>query len=50
MVDVFLTWNIVWSLLQVTDSKVADFDFAEYAEVQLDQVLPASKRTRILQA
>lgn len=50
MVDVFLTWNIIWSLLQVTDSKVADFDFAEYAEVQLDQVVPASKRTRILQA
>ena len=50
MVDVFLTWNIIWSLLQVTDSKVADFDFAEYAEVQLDQVVPAAKRTRILQA
>jgi len=36
-IDVYLCWNVVWSLVQVVHSEI-DFDYIKFAESRLDRV------------
>lgn len=41
-IDLYLCWNIVWSLVQVNHSEI-DFDYLEFAEARLDRVFGARR-------
>jgi thiamine kinase-like enzyme len=41
-IELYLCWNIVWSLVQVVHSEI-DFDYFEFAESRLDRVFGARR-------